>query len=134
MYRPLSGSFANACTETKIPDLTKNVPRRLKENVSMDNKMLQLINIPLFSETIKECNNAVIANQGIKDAFSTGSQNHQPPQPNSWYAHQLPREMPIVKNIHDDITHFLNHEIHSIFIFSLSKIAIAKTNGTLVPT
>ena len=100
----------------------------------MDNKMLQLINIPLFSETIKECNNAVIANQGIKDAFSTGSQNHQPPHPNSWYAHQLPREMPIVKNIHDDITHFLNHEIHSIFIFSLSKIAIAKTNGTLVPT
>ena len=83
IYRPLSGSFANACTETKIPDLTKNVPSRLKENVSMDNKMLQLINIPLFSETIKECNNAVIANQGIKDAFSTGSQNHQPPQPNS---------------------------------------------------
>ena len=38
---------------------------------------------PLFSETIKECSKAVIASQGIKDAFSTGSQNHQPPQPNS---------------------------------------------------
>lgn len=29
--------------------------------------------------------------------FSTGSQNHQPPQPNSWYAHQLPKKIPKVK-------------------------------------
>ena len=37
----------------------------------------------LFSKTINECINAEIANQGSKDAFSTGSQNQKPPQPNS---------------------------------------------------
>ena len=84
IYKPLSGSFAKAWTETKIPDLTRNVPSKLNENVNIDRRILQLMKIPLFSETIKECNNAVMASQGIKDAFSTGSQNHQPPQPNSW--------------------------------------------------
>ena len=36
-----------------------------------------------FSETIAECSSAVAASHGIKEAFSTGSQNHQPPQPSS---------------------------------------------------
>ena len=36
-----------------------------------------------FSTIIRECNNAVPINHGIKDAFSTGSQNQNPPQPNS---------------------------------------------------
>ena len=37
----------------------------------------------LFSKTKTECNNAVKHNQGIKETFSTGSQNQNPPQPNS---------------------------------------------------
>ena len=36
-----------------------------------------------FSTTMAECSNAVAISQGMKDAFSTGSQNHQPPQPSS---------------------------------------------------
>ena len=36
-----------------------------------------------FSTTIAECSSAVAASQGMKEAFSTGSQNHQPPQPSS---------------------------------------------------
>ena len=39
--------------------------------------------VKLFSKTNKLCNRAVIANHGSKDAFSTGSQNQKPPQPNS---------------------------------------------------
>ena len=116
IYNPLSGSFANACTETNIPDLTRKVPSKLNEKVNIDKSILQLINIPLFSDTINECKSAVIASQGINEAFSTGSQNHHPPQPSSWYAHQLPREIPIVKNTQDEITHFLSHEIHSVSI------------------
>ena len=36
-----------------------------------------------FSVINTACNKAVPASQGINEAFSTGSQNHQPPQPNS---------------------------------------------------
>ncbi len=36
-----------------------------------------------FSTTMAECRSAVATSQGMKLAFSTGSQNHQPPQPNS---------------------------------------------------
>ena len=34
IYNPLSGSFANACTETNIPDLTRKVPSKLNEKVN----------------------------------------------------------------------------------------------------
>ena len=44
---------------------------------SMNNKDV------LFSDMIIECIKAVEINQGIRATFSTGSQNHQPPQPNS---------------------------------------------------
>ena len=36
-----------------------------------------------FSVTACECSSAVPASHGMKLAFSTGSQNHQPPQPSS---------------------------------------------------
>ena len=45
--------------------------------------MVQLLNKPRFSVTASEWINAVPTSQGRKDAFSTGSQNHQPPQPSS---------------------------------------------------
>ena len=38
---------------------------------------------PRFSVTASEWMSAVATSQGMKDAFSTGSQNHQPPQPSS---------------------------------------------------
>ena len=44
-------------------------------------KMVQPGNAPRFSVTTAECSSAVAASQGMKLAFSTGSQNHQPPQP-----------------------------------------------------
>ena len=36
-----------------------------------------------FSTTIAECNSAAANSQGMKEAFSTGSQNQKPPQPSS---------------------------------------------------
>ena len=38
---------------------------------------------PRFSVTASEWMSAVPTSQGMKEAFSTGSQNHQPPQPSS---------------------------------------------------
>ena len=35
------------------------------------------------ASTVTEWSSAVAASHGISDAFSTGSQNHQPPQPSS---------------------------------------------------
>jgi hypothetical protein len=44
---------------------------------------VQLFSAPRFSVTASEWISAVPTSHGMKDAFSTGSQNHQPPQPSS---------------------------------------------------
>src|SRR5690554_6467055 len=80
---PRAGTLAKACTEVSTPERTKNVPSKLKEKVKMANNTVQARNKLRFSVTANECSNAVPESQGIKEAFSTGSQNHQPPQPNS---------------------------------------------------
>ena len=81
--RPLSGSFANVCTEFKIPDRTKKVPHILNVNVVIDNIITHDLRVDLFSKTKTQCNNVVNANHGISETFSTGSQNQNPPHPNS---------------------------------------------------
>ena len=83
MNKPLCGSEAKECTEINTPERTKKVPKRLREKAVMARRILKPLNSPLFSVTMRECINAVATNQGISEAFSTGSQNHQPPQPNS---------------------------------------------------
>ena len=80
---PLSGSFANVCTEFKIPERTKKVPHILRVNVAIDRIITQELRIDFFSNIIMECNKVVKASQGIKETFSTGSQNQNPPQPSS---------------------------------------------------
>src|SRR6476661_7297043 len=42
---------------------------------------VQLLNSPRLSVTARECTSAVPTSQGMKEAFSTGSQNQKPPQP-----------------------------------------------------
>ena len=81
--KPLSGSFANVCTEFKIPDLTKKVPDMLNVKVEIDKITTQEVKINLFSKTSTQCINVVNASHGISETFSTGSQNQNPPQPNS---------------------------------------------------
>ena len=80
---PRSGSLAKACTDVITPERTINVPISEKPNAMIASKIVQLFNWLRFSTTITECIKAVAASHGIKDAFSTGSQNHQPPQPSS---------------------------------------------------
>ena len=80
---PLSGSFAKVWTEFKIPDLTKKVPHILNANVDIDNIITQEVSINLFSKTKMHWKSVVKASQGIKETFSTGSQNQKPPHPNS---------------------------------------------------
>ncbi len=55
----------------------------LSENVQMASSTVQLRNAPRRSVTISEWMSAVPASHGMNDAFSTGSQNHQPPQPST---------------------------------------------------
>ena len=45
--------------------------------------MVQIFSASRFSTTTAECSRAVPISQGMKETFSTGSQNHQPPQPSS---------------------------------------------------
>ena len=79
--RPLEASDAKECTLVKIPDLTKNVPKTLKEKQSIDRKTthLSIACSPLI--IIRECTNAKPTIQGISEIFSTGSQNPKTPKP-----------------------------------------------------
>jgi hypothetical protein len=45
--------------------------------------MFQIFNMPRFSCIITECRKAVPVSQGIREAFSTGSQPQFPPQPST---------------------------------------------------
>ena len=83
MNRPRAGSVAKAWTEVRTPERTRKVPSRLSEKAKIASSTVQLLKRPRFSVAARECISAVPANQGMKDAFSTGSQNHQPPQPSS---------------------------------------------------
>ena len=49
----------------------------------MASSTVQFLKLPRFSVTASEWISAVPTSQGMKEAFSTGSQNHQPPQPSS---------------------------------------------------
>ena len=55
----------------------------LKVNVAMDNIIIQELSIDLFSKTKIQCSKADKHSQGIRETFSTGSQNQKPPQPSS---------------------------------------------------
>ena len=83
MKTPRFGSVANAWTEVNTPERTRNVPRRLRLNAEIASSTVQLRKPPRFSVTASECRRAVPTSHGMKEAFSTGSQNHQPPHPSS---------------------------------------------------
>ena len=80
---PRVGSVAKACTDDSTPERTRKVPIRLSENARMASSTVHILKPPRFSVTASEWISAVPASQGMKEAFSTGSQNHQPPQPSS---------------------------------------------------
>ncbi len=81
MNTPRAGSVAKACTEVSTPERTRNVPSSDSEKARIASSTVQLRNAPRFSVTASEWISAVPVSHGMNDAFSTGSQNHHPPQP-----------------------------------------------------
>ena len=66
----------------KPKSLTKRkVPTRESEKARIASRIVQTLSASRFSMTAAECSSAVAVSHGMKEAFSTGSQNHQPPQP-----------------------------------------------------
>ena len=63
-----------AWTEAMIPERVRNVPNRHRQKVRITSTMFQTFSIPRRSWTITECRKAVATSQGMKAAFSTGSQ------------------------------------------------------------
>ena len=131
---PRLGSEAKACTDTMIPERTIKVPSKLNENAAIANNTVHDLNTPRFSVVDNECSNAVATSHGINDAFSTGSQNHQPPQPSSEYAHQLPMVIPSVKKPHAVIVQGRDHLAQVLSSLPVSNAAIANENDTDKPT
>jgi len=60
-----------------------NAPTIEKPKAMIASRMVQLFSASRFSTTMAECNSAAAMSQGINEAFSTGSQNQNPPQPSS---------------------------------------------------
>ena len=83
MKMPRVGSVAKACTDVSTPERTRKVPSSDNEKAMIASNTVHTLKPPRFSVTASECISAVPTSQGMNDAFSTGSQNHQPPQPSS---------------------------------------------------
>jgi hypothetical protein len=83
MNRPRAGSLAKACTEDSTPERIRKVPSSDSAKAAIDRNSVQASSCPRRSATASECIRAVPASHGIREAFSVGSQNHQPPQPSS---------------------------------------------------
>ena len=66
--------------QESTPERTRKVPSRESEKAISANSTVQALKAPRFSVTAREWISAVPASQGMKEAFSVGSQNHQPPQ------------------------------------------------------
>ena len=83
MYMPRAGSWAKAWTEVRTPERTRKVPSSDSENARIASSTVHDLKLPRFSVTASEWISAVPTSHGMNEAFSTGSQNHQPPQPSS---------------------------------------------------
>jgi hypothetical protein len=73
----------NECTDEITPLRVMKVPRIDSRNVMMMSDMFQTRSIFLRSSIMTECRKAVAVSQGMREAFSTGSQAQYPPQPST---------------------------------------------------
>src|ERR1044072_5495394 len=121
------GSVAKACTEVSTPERTRKVPSSDSEKVRIASKMVQTFSALRFSITTAECNSAVPASHGISEAFSTGSQNHQPPQPD-------PTARPGVRKLHPTSVPARPQRAHAASMPPSSRAATAKENEIEKPT
>ena len=66
--------WVKACTEPMIPERVRKVPKRVRPKVRMMRVRFQSLSMRRRSWIITECRKAVAVSQGMKAAFSTGSQ------------------------------------------------------------
>ena len=83
MKVPRSGSTAKAWTLVSTPERTKKVPIIDMAKATTPSITVHARKALRDASTETEWSSAVAASHGIRLAFSTGSQNHQPPQPSS---------------------------------------------------
>ena len=81
MKLPRVGSTAKAWTLVRMPERTRKVPTIDIENAITPSITVHERSALRAASTEHEWSSAVAASHGIRLAFSTGSQNHQPPQP-----------------------------------------------------
>src|SRR5437763_16947474 len=134
MKMPRFGSTANACTEVSTPERTRNVPRSDRPNATIASSTVQLLKLPRFSVTASEWLSAVPTSHGMKAAFSTGSQNHQPPQPSSYYAQPEPSAMPTVRKHHATVVQGRDQGAQAASSRPERSAAMAKAKATEKPT
>src|SRR5580692_5171920 len=96
---------AKAWTELTRPERVRSVPRMHSMKVLKINQTFQFFIMPRFSCIMTECRNAVPVSQGIREAFSTGSQPQYPPHPSTEYAQCAPKKTPQVRNRHVTMVH-----------------------------
>ena len=66
-----------------MPERTRKVPIIDIENATTPSITVHARSALRAARTVEEWSSAVAASHGIRLAFSTGSHNHQPPQPSS---------------------------------------------------
>ena len=69
-----TGPSAKACTEPRIPLRVRKVPKMTREKVRVTRTRFQTFSIRFRSWIMTEWMKAVPVSQGMKEAFSTGSQ------------------------------------------------------------
>ncbi|VVC27542.1 Hypothetical protein CINCED_3A023564 [Cinara cedri] len=95
--------------------------------------MAKFLRVLKFRTTSNKCVSAIAINHGIKETFSTGSQNQNPPHPSSRYAHQLPRLIPKVSNDQDISTQGLTILAQAPPSIPVINPAIESEKATLKP-
>ena len=84
MKAPRCGSTAKAWTLVRMPERTRKVPTiDIEKATTREHDRPGAKAVAGGEHGHAEWSRAVAASQGISEAFSTGSQNHQPPQPSS---------------------------------------------------
>ena len=120
--------------ELTTPLRVRNVPNSERPNASATSTTFQTRSMFFFSCTITECRKAVATSQGMRAAFSTGSQAYQPPQPTSSYAHFAPTRIPIPRNAQAPSVQRRVATIQRSSTRREASAAIANANGIVSPT
>jgi len=67
--------------EVSTPERTRKVPTSDSENAEIASSTVQFLNAPALLGHGQRMQQRGATSHGMNEAFSTGSQNHQPPQP-----------------------------------------------------